>query len=123
MPTYISKIKGPTRAEFDLWVSMGYLGTWDHYCATKAPTVGQRMFITGDLGPHCADCADLGEFLCDYPVGNGKTCDRSICGEHAHEIGPDLHYCDAHYAMWTEFKNSGGVDAALRNVVAFKSEK
>lgn len=56
--------------------------------------------ICGDLGPHCADCGDTGDNLCDYPVGDGKTCDRSICEYHSHEVAPNMHYCDQHYAEW-----------------------
>lgn len=81
------------------------------------------MFVCGDLGAHCGDCMAVGDLLCDYPVGEGKTCDRPMCGDHGHEIGPDLHYCAAHYKMWTDFKERGGVDAALKNVIAFKGEK
>jgi len=38
-------------------------------------------------------------------------------------IAPEIHYCNAHYLMWTKFKESGGIDEALRNVVAFHTEK
>lgn len=123
MPCYIEPIKPPSAAEYEQWQKLGYLGTWDNYCAAKNRNVGGMMFVCGDLGAHCADCMAVGDFLCDYPVGDGKTCDRPICGDHAHEIGPDLHYCNAHYQMWTEFKERGGVDVALRNVIAFKGEK
>lgn len=124
MPCYIQKIKPPTKAEYEHWKSIGYIGTWDDYCAAKIRSgVGSTMTLCGDLGPHCADCAAVGDLLCDYPVGDGKTCDRPMCDDHAHEIGPELHYCEAHYQMWRDFKDRGGVDEALRNVVAFKGEK
>lgn len=123
MPCYVQKIKPPTKSEYAHWKEMGYLGTWDDYCEAKKETVGQTMFLCGELGDHCADCSAVADNLCDFPVGSGKTCDRPICDDHAHEIGPDLHYCQAHYGMWQDFKNSGGVDASLRNVIAFKSEK
>jgi len=123
MPCYIERIKPANRAEYETWQRTGYLGTWDDYCRAKEGTAGQTVFICGDLGDHCADCSALGEFLCDFPVGDGKTCDRPICEEHAHEIAPELHYCDAHLKMWQDFKDRGGVDAALQNVVAFKSPR
>lgn len=124
MPCYIEHTKPPSKSEYDTWVSMGYLGTYEQYLQRqKNRPVGNRMFLRGDFGPHCADCGGVGDFLCDYPVGDGKTCDRSMCGDHAHEIGIELHYCDAHYPMWTEFKDAGGVDEALRNVIAFRNEK
>ncbi len=79
-------------------------------------------FICGDLGPHCADCGAASDNLCDYPVGDGKTCDRSICEYHSHEVAPNTHYCDQHYAEWKAFVASGGVRVALENVVPFKGK-
>lgn len=123
MPCYIQRVRPPSRAEFELWQKMGYTGSWDDYRTTRAGDVGRTMFLCGEFGPHCVDCAAVGDFLCDYPVGDGKTCDRPMCDDHAHEIAPEIHYCDAHYRMWTEFRERGGVDEALRNVVAFPYEK
>jgi hypothetical protein len=80
---------------------------------------GTRVSVRGDLGPHCADCADVGWNLCDYPVGDDKTCDRAICDLHGHEIGPNMHYCATHHAEWTAFRDAGGVREALENVVPF----
>lgn len=76
--------------------------------------------ICGDLGPHCADCGDAGANLCDYPVGSGKTCDRSICEYHSHEVAPNMHYCGQHHAEWRAFRESGGVEAELQNVVPYR---
>lgn len=76
--------------------------------------------ICGDLGPHCSNCGDGGVNLCDYPVGDGKTCDRSLCNYHSAEVAPDVHYCPAHHAEWVEFKAAGGVKRELENVVPFK---
>ena len=123
MPCYLQKTQPPTKAEWTAWQAIGYIGTWDDYCRAKQGTVGETVFVCGDLGPHCADCAGVGDLLCDFPVGDGKTCDRSLCVEHAHEVAPEIHYCDAHYGLWQDFKNRGGVDAALKNVIAFKKEK
>lgn len=123
MPCYIERIKPPSKADYAIWQSIGYTGTWEEYCSQKNKDVGQTMFVCGDLGPHCADCAAGGEFLCDFPVGEGKTCDRSMCSDHATEIGPEIHYCNAHHQMWQDFKARGGVDAVLKNVIAFKCEK
>ena len=122
MPCYTEYAQAPSRAEYAAWRTIGYLGSWDDYCRAKKHTAGGQMFLCGDLGPGCADCGGVGDFACDFPVGDGKTCDRPMCREHAHEISPEIHYCDGHYRMWREFRDAGGVDAALRNVVAFKTE-
>ena len=76
--------------------------------------------ICGDLGPHCAVCGDVAANLCDYPVGDGKTCDRHLCKYCSSEIAPDVHYCAAHHAEWKAFRDAGGVKRELENVVPFK---
>lgn len=96
MPCYVERIKPASREEYEQWQKFGYIGTWEQYSATRSSEVGGAMFICGDLGDHCADCMALGEFLCDYPVGDGKTCDRPICRDHSHEIGHEIHYCNGH---------------------------
>jgi hypothetical protein len=58
--------------------------------------------IYGKLGPHCAECGDVGTNLCDYVVGaRSKTCDRPLCDYCAHEVGHNRHYCAEHYALGT----------------------
>ncbi|MGI9279694.1 MAG: hypothetical protein ACR2PX_08685 [Endozoicomonas sp.] len=81
---------------------------------------GQHIgFICGDLGEHCRECGAVSDNLCDYPVGDGKTCDRAICNEHSRQVGVDLHYCPTHAKLWDKFKRAGGVKQVLENVVPF----
>lgn len=80
-------------------------------------------FICGDLGDHCSDCGDVGFNLCDFPVGDGKTCDRSLCEFHAHEVGPDIHYCEHHFKEWEAFRKSGRVKRELESVVPYKTNR
>ena len=41
-----------------------------------------------------AGCGGRGDFLCDGPLSNGKTCDRPICPDrHRHNVGPDKDLC------------------------------
>ena len=75
--------------------------------------------VCGKLGKHCADCAGVSGFLCDFPVGKGKTCDRPMCERHACEIGPDLHYCSTHEIEWLAFRENGGFKEVLSNVVPY----
>jgi hypothetical protein len=92
-------------------------------CYVTKSSDGGNLFMCGDLGPHCADCAGFGDYLCDYPVGNGKTCDRAMCDNHATEIAPEVHYCAGHMKLWEEFEVSGGVKRELENVVPFKAKE
>lgn len=63
-------------------------------------------FLCGSLGPHCeADgCAASTSFLCDYPIGDLKTCDLALCGSHAYEVAADTHYCPNHLLLWQELR-------------------
>jgi hypothetical protein len=85
---------------------------------------GTRVFICGDLGRHCtADkCAASSDYLCDYPVGNGKTCDLPLCGSHAYEVAPNIHYCYGHLLLWKEFRESGRMTNELKNVIPFREK-
>lgn len=123
MPCYVEYPRPASRTEYERWQEMGYLGSWERYCEVKARNAGGKFTICGVLGSHCHRCSGVGDFLCDYPVGEGKTCDAPMCDSHAHEIGPELHYCQTHYRMWQEFRDGGGIDKALCNVIAYKSEK
>lgn len=90
-------------------------------CYTIRDKAGKAIgTLCGKLGPHCPGCGAVGDFLCDYPVGAGKTCDRPMCEHHAHEVAPDIHYCVAHHSEWLRFRESGGVCAELANVVPYK---
>ncbi len=76
--------------------------------------------LTGDLGPSCGACGGIADFLCDYPVGEGLTCDRPVCERHAGEVAPDIHYCPGHLEQWRAFEESGGVKRVLESVIPFK---
>lgn len=75
-------------------------------------------FLKGNLGPHCS-CGGVTAMLCDYPVGQDKTCDKRLCRECGHHIGPDTDYCGDHFKEWEMFRESGGVVEVLQNVLPF----
>jgi hypothetical protein len=41
-------------------------------------------------------CGKPNTKLCDWPVGDGKTCDAPICDKHATNVGPDRDVCPLH---------------------------
>lgn len=45
-------------------------------------------------------CAHESEFLCDYPIGKGKTCDIPLCKDHSVKVGSNFHLCPVHAAMF-----------------------
>lgn len=45
---------------------------------------------------HCFQCGRLSTKLCDFPLGNGKTCDKKLCGRCAVPVGQDRDYCPEH---------------------------
>lgn len=76
-----------------------------------------RTFMCGDLGKHCADCADVAGFLCDYPMGRGLTCDRPICDQHGMQVGENTHYCRDHAAVWRAHCGEQGMSPLLRPIL------
>ena len=80
---------------------------------------GGTLFLCGNLGPPCAACDASSGYLCDYPVGEERTCDLPLCASHAYAVAPNINYCPGHLAVWQAFRDSGGVTAALENVVPF----
>lgn len=121
MPCYIVKPKKAGRKDYDVWRSIGFIGSYEEYLEIKGDVnPNAKMFMCGDFGEHCADCAAPADFLCDYPVGEGKTCDRKMCDENAYEVANEIHYCDAHFKMWNEFRDSDELKKHLNNVAFFK---
>src|SRR3546814_2882760 len=98
------------------WVMMGYLGSYDRYATTVNQSAIETVFVHGDLGKHCTECAAPSDNLCDYPVGDGKTCDRPLCEDHSHEVAHDTHYCRGHFVMWNDYLASERGYDVLHNV-------
>lgn len=94
-------------------------------CYLERQPDGGIAFLCGNLGPHCtADgCAAVSGYLCDFPVAEGRTCDLPLCASHAYEVAPNLHYCPAHLLLWTAFREAGGVQRELENVVPFPAAR
>lgn len=61
-----------------------------------------KTFLCLENAEHCGEngCGGLALNLCDYPILNGKTCDRKLCRKHSHEINKNHHYCTAHFEQY-----------------------
>jgi len=61
----------------------------------------------------CRVCGDIATILCDYPIGNDKTCDSALCEHHSVSIRGDLDYCHEHSSEYgkivtlTRLENNG----------------
>ena len=55
-------------------------------------------FACGPRRPQskCHYCSRPSSNLCDFPAGDGKTCDRPICGQCMIHTGPDRDECRVH---------------------------
>lgn len=113
---YFVRPKPPSHEEYKTWVMMGYLGSYERYEASVLENGRGAIHIHGDFGPHCTECAAPGENLCDYPVGDCKTCDRPLCDDHAKGVANDTHYCRDHFIMWREYLASERGYEVLNNV-------
>ncbi len=109
---------------------IGRMPTMDEIAAELATRTGQHvehramgMFVCGDLGPQCTGCGDVSDVLCDYPVGDDKTCDRGLCSSCTEEVAPDVHYCAGHLAEFRRFEADGGIADKLQNLVPFRAPR
>ena len=61
-------------------------------------TENGTLWICGELDdvPCCRVCGCMATQLCDYPIGNDKTCDSALCSDCSHSIKGDLDYCPEH---------------------------
>lgn len=57
-------------------------------------------FICGKSIKPCHFCGAMTDYLCDYPIGNSKTCDLPLCDKHANKSGGDVDFCPIHYAQF-----------------------
>lgn len=75
-------------------------------CDTVELPNGTRAIVCGGKRrrrQRCSSCGLQCDFLCDWKVGQGKTCDAPICGIHAVEVAPNKHLCPEHkkaYQVW-----------------------
>ena len=60
------------------------------------------VFMCGSLVVEVCACGIAADFLCDWPVGDGKTCDARLCVVCAREIGEDRHACEIHWHMFQQ---------------------
>lgn len=59
----------------------------------------QNWFVCGQGVLACDFCGQVADFRCDYPIGEGRTCDLPLCREHkTHrpDVGVDIDYCPHH---------------------------
>jgi len=100
---------GACGAEFD-----GETFTRDRYreakrdgCLVCVEHPEDQIFLCGKIKVDLCTvngCNCAADFLCDHPVGSGKTCDLPLCRDHAQRVGPDYHLCPIHLA---EFRGAG----------------
>jgi hypothetical protein len=55
----------------------------------------QIWFVCGDGVIPCKSCGQISSHLCDYPIGDGKTCDIELCEDCKVTIGK-FDFCPVH---------------------------
>lgn len=76
----------------------------------KGPRDLDEIVFDGSEGWMCGEelrmelcrCGYDSEYLCDFPIGDGRTCDIALCGECRTTIGEDLDLCRVHRGMWSK---------------------
>ena len=49
-------------------------------------------------------CGRVGTLLCDWKVGNGKTCDKPVCDKCADHVAEDKDLCQVHSKAFSQWK-------------------
>lgn len=62
-------------------------------CALVTVADGIGFVCGGGVQP-CHSCGQVADYLCDYPIGDGKTCDLPLCEECRHKVA-DPHNADS----------------------------
>lgn len=76
----------------------------------RLPGGGTAIVCSSRKRKRC-ECGRPATLLCDWKIGDGKTCDAPICTICAEHVGPDKHLCRKHseaYAFWRSRKNGMG---------------
>lgn len=60
----------------------------------KAPRACQEIIKLPDGRKEY--CAQMAPYLCDWPAGGGRTCDRAVCEDHRTQAGKNIDYCPEH---------------------------
>lgn len=67
-------------------------------CSIEKTASGATIIMCGGgkTQRRCHYCTRMSTKLCDFPVGDGLTCDRRLCGQCAVSKGPDKDECRLH---------------------------
>lgn len=69
-----------------------------YYCETYIKEKPDMIFMCGKGIVACSNCGQVADYLCDYPVGEGKTCDLPICQNCRTHVGK-YDFCPIHYEV------------------------
>lgn len=75
-------------------------------CAINHDSSGNQLHWCGEGIEPCNECCRCADYLCDFPIGDGKTCDHALCDTHAHPIADNRHLCSIHLAI---FRSTGAL--------------
>lgn len=70
----------------------------------------------------CSACGAIGEYACDFPIGDGRTCDAVLCSKHAYQVGPNTHFCEFHFREYERWRKDKGYDEALEAIIPFRKD-
>ncbi|HEY3494811.1 MAG TPA: hypothetical protein VGK73_09005 [Polyangiaceae bacterium] len=93
------KPRGMSDAQFAKW-TIEQKAKWDADQETLIGVDHEPMFICGNLKIPTCRCGFTSEYLCDFPTGDGKTCDAELCSRCKRSIGEDHDLCLVHHAMF-----------------------
>lgn len=87
-----------------------------HCAHVKLPGGATAIVCSNRRDVHaCTRCGALAGLQCDWKMGESRTCDRWICGDHALEVGPEKHLCPEHSQAFRRWLLSRPIDLQLES--------
>ena len=88
-------LRQPTQLELvQIGNLLGFLPSF-FYRETIKLEESNLVWVCGEGIRPCQACGRVADYLCDYPMGHGKTCDLPLCNDCRQHIGI-FDYCPTH---------------------------
>ena len=88
-------LRKPTEYDEDKLCEYLYFPHPFFYCKTEIKDVPDIVHVCGSGVQPCSNCGEVADYLCDYPVGEGKTCDLNLCRKCRTHVGK-FDFCNIH---------------------------
>jgi hypothetical protein len=86
----------PTQCDISAWLDFPI----SFFYRKRSNKDGGVSFTCGSSITTCSFCGSISEYFCDFPMGDGRTCDLPLCKDHKkhrEDIAQDIDFCPHHW--------------------------